>query len=159
MVTGGAEASDTTTTSPDTSKDKKKKNRCHTCKKKVGLTGMYSCLCHIVSKVYTQYLGRCLNIHVYCKQSLSKVKIQSSVFSHSFYVRLTTDTTGDPSPSLIMKIDMRKFTCLQGRTCCAKICMKPLTYKSSIFIQFWKRLHMQVEFVSTQKLDFVKKIA
>lgn len=47
VVTGGAEASDTTTTSPDTSKDKKKKNRCHTCKKKVGLTGMYSCLCHL----------------------------------------------------------------------------------------------------------------
>lgn len=33
---GGAETGET---SPDAAKDKKKKNRCHTCKKKVGLTG------------------------------------------------------------------------------------------------------------------------
>ncbi|KAL4216360.1 AN1-type zinc finger protein 6 [Mactra antiquata] len=41
-LTGGAEAS--TSASPETSKDKKKKNRCHTCKKKVGLTG-FECRC------------------------------------------------------------------------------------------------------------------
>lgn len=39
---GGADATDSA--SPDTSPDKKKKNRCHTCKKKVGLTG-FMCRC------------------------------------------------------------------------------------------------------------------
>lgn len=40
---GGTEATDVGT-SQETSKDKKKKNRCHTCKKKVGLTG-FQCRC------------------------------------------------------------------------------------------------------------------
>lgn len=41
-ATGGSNAADTS--SPDSSPDKKKKNRCHMCKKKVGLTG-FLCRC------------------------------------------------------------------------------------------------------------------
>lgn len=41
-ATGGSETAETS--SPDASPDKKKKNRCHTCKKKVGLTG-FMCRC------------------------------------------------------------------------------------------------------------------
>jgi len=44
-ATGGAEVKDCSGTSPaDGAKDKKKKNRCHSCKKKVGLTG-FLCRC------------------------------------------------------------------------------------------------------------------
>lgn len=43
-ATGGSASPDKDEASPDTSKDKKKKNRCHTCKKKVGLTG-FECRC------------------------------------------------------------------------------------------------------------------
>ena len=37
-----AGGTDTTDAAADTSKDKKKRNRCHTCKKKVGLTGRFA---------------------------------------------------------------------------------------------------------------------